>query len=580
MKKTGAALVRHALEQIGVKHTFGIPGVHNTEIYDELNRSEQITPHLVTHEVGGAFAADAISRTDTSIGTLVLVPAAGLTHAASGIAEAFLDGIPMLVLSGGVRTDTGAHYQLHDIDQHALMAPITKASFKPQRYEEIIPMIYQAYQVATGDEPGPVYVEIPVNLQLIAGEVDSLPEYQPPVPELAERDTALTAATKLLLGAKKPGIFIGWGARGASEAIGQLASQIGAPVATTLQGLSALPASHPLHTGMGFGPSAVPAAKNAFADCDCLLAIGTRFSEIPTGSYGCTVPENLIHLDINPEVFSKNYPAKVTLQGDAADLLPKLLDQVCTQQPVATEHQPLLDQIAKDKADYLAAWLAHDSGERVNPGHFFQALRKSLNDDALVVADDGNHTFLTAELMPINCIGGFISPTDFNAMGYCIPAVNGAKLAQPQRQVVGIVGDGAAQMTGMEALTASHKQLGVVYFLFNDGELSQIAQAQKVPYNRKTCTLLPQVNWRALAEATGCHHLALTRNSDCDAVIAEAMALAELGQPAFVEVQIDYSKSTAFTAGTVKTNFKRFDLNTKVRFMSRALWRRLSGGDE
>ncbi|GLP97786.1 thiamine pyrophosphate-binding protein [Paraferrimonas sedimenticola] len=580
MRKTGAALVRHALEQIGVRHTFGIPGVHNTEIYDELNRSESISPHLVTHEEGASFAADAISRTTDSIGTVLLVPAAGLTHAASGIAEAHLDGVPMLIITGGVRTDTGNHYQLHDMDQHAMMAPITKACFKPTEYQDIIPSIYQAYDIAVGGEPGPVYVEIPVNLQLLAGEVDAMPDYQPPAVTPIEIDAQISAAVELLKNAKNPGIFVGWGAQGAGEWVAKIAEHVGAPISTTLQGLSALDSRHPLHTGMSFGRSSVPAAENAFAECDCMLAIATRFSEIPTGSFGVEVTENLIHLDINPEVFSKNYPAKVKLEGDAKQILPRLYDALASAMPQPVDSSAIKAKIAADKAAYVEEWKAHDSGERVNPIHFYQALRKGIDDDALVVCDDGNHTFLTAELMPIHCEGGFISPTDFNAMGYCIPAVTGAKLANPERTVLGIVGDGAAAMTGMEALTASHNQLGVVYYVFNDGELSQISQAQQVPYNRKTCTVLPSVNWQGLAMATNCEYLLLDSNQNCDAIIAQANELAAKNRPVFVDVRIDYSKATRFTSGAVKTNFKRFDLRTKVRFMSRALWRRLSNSEQ
>lgn len=175
MKKTGAWLVRFALEQLGVQYTFGIPGVHNTELYDELQRSKQITPILVTHECGGAFAADAISRTSDQIGTLITVPAAGITHAASGIGEAFLDGIPMLVISGGIRRDTENHFQLHDIDQQALLKPITKASYLIQSHQEIIPTIYEAYQIAIAGEPGPVFIEVPVDIQLFTGDVASIP---------------------------------------------------------------------------------------------------------------------------------------------------------------------------------------------------------------------------------------------------------------------------------------------------------------------------------------------------------------------------------------------------------------------
>lgn len=577
MKKTGAALARHALEQLGVTHTFGIPGVHNTELYDELNASEQIQPVLVAHECGAAFMADAVSRTGNSIGTLAIVPAAGVTHAASGIGEAGLDGIPMLIISGGIHSESGRRYQLHDIDQHALLKPIVKASFRILRHAEVIPTFYEAYRIATSGEPGPVFIELPYNIGNFLGDVDGLLEYQ------AESDTgtapevaAVRRAAQLLVDAGQPGLFVGWGAVDVQPQLIELAELLGAPVCTTLQGLSAFPANHPLHTGMGFGAYAVPAAENAFARCDCLLAIGTRFSEIPTGSYSMPVPEQLIHVDINPQVFNANYPANVTLAGDARQIIPALLAEVRALQ--STPRSSVLpEQIARDKAAYLQSWLQHDSKGRVNPAHFCQELRRQLADDAILVADDGNHTFLLAELMPIHVGRGFISPSDFNAMGYCVPATIGAKLANPDRQVVGIVGDGALRMTGLETVTASSLELGVPLFVFNDGELSQIAQAQEVPYNRKTCTVLKPLNIAALAEATGAAFVRIDGNEDCATGIAEALRLASTNQPVLVDVQIDYSKRTRFTEGVVKATLKRFTPRDKVRVIGRALWRRVTG---
>jgi acetolactate synthase-1/2/3 large subunit len=170
MQRTAARLAREALEQLGVRFTFGSPGVHNTELYDELGASDSITPVLVAHEGGGAFMADAVSRTGAGIGVLAIVPAAGVTHAASGIGEAFLDGIPMLVIAGGVRRDLGRAYQLHDMDQHALLAPITKARWRIERHADVIPVIHEAFRVAMDGEPGPVFVEIPVDLQLMPGD--------------------------------------------------------------------------------------------------------------------------------------------------------------------------------------------------------------------------------------------------------------------------------------------------------------------------------------------------------------------------------------------------------------------------
>src|SRR5690606_8606361 len=218
-----------------------------------------------------------------------------------------------------------------------------------------------------------------------------------------------------------------------------------------------------------------------------------------------------------------------------------------------------------------------DSRGRVNPALFCQTLRDQLNDEAIVVADDGNHTFLLAELMPIHGPRGFISPSDFNAMGYCVTGIIGAKLANPGRQVVGVVGDGALRMTGLELVTASSLSLDLVLFVFSDGELSQIAQAQEIPYNRKACTVLHPLNLAALAETTGAGFVSIENNAQCSEGVARAMALAGEGRPVLVDVRIDYSKRTRFTEGVVKSTLKRFTPCDKVRVVSRALWRRVTG---
>nr|WP_199899329.1 thiamine pyrophosphate-binding protein [Sneathiella glossodoripedis] len=386
MKKTGAELARFALEQIGVRHTFGIPGVHNTELYDQLNISKKITPHLVTHEAGAAFMADAVSRVSDSIGTLVVVPAAGLTHAASGIGEAFLDGIPMLVICGGVRNDLEFTYQLHQMDQHKFMSGLTKRTFLVERHEDVIPMLYEAFEVANGGEPGPVFVEIPVNIQLMTGDVTSMPPYNPVDTASAYDQEALQKAVELLRSAKKPAIFVGWGARKARADLVKLAELLDAPVATTLQGLSVFPADQPLHTGMGFGPSSVPAASESFDGCDCLLAIGTRFSEIPTGSFGVTVPENLVHIDINPAAIGANYPAKAGLCGDAEVIVTDLLKELGNDAGQQLRDGNAVRQLIADKkAAYQAEWAAHQSGERVNPVHLFDGVREALPSNGIVV---------------------------------------------------------------------------------------------------------------------------------------------------------------------------------------------------
>lgn len=580
-KRSGAWLARWALEQLPISHTFGIPGVHNTELYDELNKSEALEPVLVTHEGGGAFAADAISRTATDgrIGCMVIVPAAGITHAMSGVGEAFLDGIPMLVVSGGIRTDVPYGYQLHELDQHKLLAGITKGTWYVERHDQIVPAIFEAYETAVSGKPGPVFVEIPVNLQLFQGDPGAVSAFRPHVPGPAPDEDAIARAAELLAAAERPGIFVGWGAVDVAEETRRIAELLGAPVSTTLQGLSAFPADHPLHTGMGFSEAAVPAATNAFAECDCLLAVGTAFGEIPTGSFGAEPPENLIHMDIDPDAIGRNYPTKVGIHADARVGLPRLLEALEAEGlENGGRRQRMEDRIADDKQGYRAQWYEHaTSSELVNPALFFDELRRQADGDAVMTVDDGNHTFLCAELWPVRQPRSFVSPTDFNCMGYAVPAGVGAKLANPERQVISVVGDGAFLMTGMEILTATTAGLGIAYFVFYDGELSQISQGQEIPYNRKTCTIVGEVKLEGMAMATGARYIRIDDNDGLADGIRLALETIATGQPAVVDVRIDYSKRTRFTQGVVKTVLKRFPMGDKFRFIGRAVWRKLRG---
>ena len=579
MKATGAALAVYALEQLGIRHTFGIPGVHNTELYDALGASEQIKPILVTHEGGGAFMADGVSRTSDDTGTLVIVPAAGMSHAMSGIGEAYLDGIPMLVLSGGIRRDTGAHYQLHAVDQGRILDGIIKHYALVESHDEVIPAIYEAYRTAHRGEPGPVFVEIPVEVQMFRGTVDE----RPPFVADAERppafgNDALQEAAQILVDAERPGLYVGWGAVDAHEWTAKIADHLAAPVATTLQGKSAFPASHPLHTGVGFGPAAVPAAQEAFANCDALLAVGCRFAELATGSYGMDIPQPLVHVDINPEVFNKNAPAAVALEGDASQVLSRLY-RILSEKPPSTtrSYDALTTSIAQNKESYAAEWRNDRSDDRVSPGPFFEALRERLDDDAQMVVDDGKHTFLASELFPVHTPRGFISPSDFNCMGYCVPAAIGAKLANPHRQVAAIVGDGAFLMTGLELLTARTHDLGVMVFVFHDGELGQISQFQSIPLNRKTCTVLDDYRVQGVADAVGATFLAMPDDDAIEPVLDEALRASAQGDPVLVDVTIDYSRRTQMTKGVVKTNLKRFSTGEAVRFVARAAKRHLLG---
>ena len=328
---------------------------------------------------------------------------------------------------------------------------------------------------------------------------------------------------------------------------------------------------------MGIGKYAVPASEAAFQGCDCLLAIGTRFGEIATGSFGMNVPKSLIHVDINPTVFNKNYTAEITITGDAKEVSKRLLVKLDGIDSRKERLESLQKIIRKEKAAYQKEWEEASVEDMVNPALFFQELRRQLKDDAIITVDDGNHTFLTAELFQVRKPSHLISPTDFNCMGYCVPAAIGAKLGNRDKEVVGIVGDGAFLMTGMELLTASMLNLGVIIMVFNDGELSQISQGQTIPYNRKVCTQLGKIDLEGVAIATGTQYLQMVNNQDIQIVIEKALHLASENVPVIVDINIDYSKQTRFTKGIVKTNLDRFPLSEKIRFISRALRRKITG---
>lgn len=576
-RATAAEIAVQTLERLGIKRCFGIPGVHNTELYDALSRS-RIRPVLVTHEGGGAFMADATSRVAEGgeIGCLMIVPAAGLTHAMSGIGEAFLGGIPLLIVTGGIRSDTRFGHKLHGVDQLELARGITKAAFRVTHQNEVAATLTRAHQIATSGCPGPVLVEIPVNLQLFDAPVQDTPAIAPPPPPHPTPED-LNRAAQIIGAAGRVGLFLGYGARRATPALIALAEHLQAPVATTLQGLAVFPGDHPLHTGFGFSPAAVPAARNAFAGLDLLISIGARFGEIPTGSFSARLPPRHIQIDIDPEAIGLNYPVDLGLTGDAAQIVPALLNTLRAQAPARPKATALQERIARDKARWRADWVAHDSGGRVNPALFFAALRRAMPGDAITVLDDGNHTFLTAELFTFRAGASLLSPTDFNAMGYAVPAAIGAKLAAPAREVFAIVGDGCLTMTAMELLTARAQGLGLSIFVFNDGALAQIAQAQAVPYARQTCTTLPGLDLRGLAQAVGARYIAMDGPARIAPAIRDARAEAASGRVALVDVAIDYSRQTAFTKGVSGATFRSFAGRQKLRFAARALGRRITG---
>jgi len=571
-KMTGGDIVVRALEDEGVPFTFGIPGTHNIELYDSLGRAEHVRAILVTDEQSASFMADGVSRSSAKLGVANVVPGAGLTHALSGIAEAFLDGIPMLVLACGIRTDSKMAYQLHDVDQMAIARPVTKAQFRAAHGEEIYPMIRRACRLARTPPAGPVFVEIPVNLYLFRHDVsldapaESTPAPKSPEPKELERVRALLAASH------RPLLYLGLGAAGAGGDLVTLAERLEAPVATTIQGKGVFPENHPLWLWCGFGDAAPPFVRNIAAGCDLTLAIGCRFSEVGTGSYGLEPPGPLVHVDVDLSVLGKNFPAEQGIVADAAAFVSALLSDL----PQKSSSSELRQEIRAGHAEIWSDWASQGGSERVSPPHLLKTLQNVLGPDAIYTSDSGNGTFLAMECLRLDRPRSFLAPVDYSCMGYAVPGALGAALACPERPVAALAGDGAFLMTGLELLTASHLGLPVMVLVLRDRELAQIAQFQETALAQKTCSELHEFELAAIARGCGVDFLKLACDADVENILQQARAIIASGRPVVVEVEIDYSRKTFFTRGVVRTNLGRLPWADRLRFVARALSRRLT----
>jgi acetolactate synthase-1/2/3 large subunit len=571
MKKTGAALVVKALEDEGIPFTFGIPGTHNIELYDALAESKSVRPVLVTDEQSAGFMADAVWRASGRMACASLVPGAGLTHALSGIAEAFMDNVPLLVLGCGIRRDTGMGYQLHDVDQLAIVRPVTKGQFLPARGEDIYPTIRDACRLARQGAPGPVMVEIPANFYLTTHEgqtADPGPVTPPPAPSGADLDRVAALLTK----ARRPLLYLGLGARGAGALLVELAERLEAPVATTFQGKGVFPETHPLFLWPGFGDAAPGFVRKIARDCDLTLAIGCRFGEVATASYGLTPPAPLVHVDIEPTVLGRNFDAAAAIACDAAAFVEGLLPRLAPRPAQAG----LRTRIGEGHETVWREWRAA-AGARVTPALLLEALQRHFGPTALFTTDSGNGTFLAMECLRLDQPGRFLGPIDYSCMGYSVPAAIGAKLACPDAPVVALAGDGAFLMTGLELLTAAHHGIAVAVFVLRDRELAQIAQFQKVALNRKAQSELPDYDLETICRGLGVSCLKLERDADTAGVLERVAAVTSEGRPVAVDVAIDYSRKTYFTAGVVRTNLGRLPWRDRLRFLARAAARHVLG---
>ena len=583
MKRNGASLAVYALEQIGVRKTFGIPGVHNSAIYDQLFKSAHIEPIIVSSELSAGFMADAISRTSDSIGTVVVVQGAGVTHLSSAIGQALVDNIPLLVISGSNR-QVGKDFQMHYFNLDKSLEGLVKKSFQVKDVSQIITIIYEAYNLAISGSPGPVFIEIPLEIQIEQTDLPFL-DYKKTAHESKTENSAesvelqifagsetayskIKQAVELLSDSKLPGIYIGRGALNASDEVKQLAEMLGAPISTTLQGVGVFAQDHPLHTGFGFGNFAVPAAKNAFKNCDCLIAVGVRFSEIATANYLLPVPENLIHIDINHSVFHKNYHAKIAIEGDSKIVLNEVLSILKSKSiKPKTGINELSKKIEKDKLAYKMSWLDNSNEQLVSPGFFFNALRNYFPQESILISGNGTHRFYAAELYPVKEIHEFVCPSDSDAMGYGIPACIAAKLIHKSKTVIGIIGEAGLLVNGLEMITAQYYKLGLLIFVLRDW----VAHQNEISDRERAATLTNpmhrSIDIEKFAASVHAEYYVIRNDIDISGALTKAKEVIKTGKSIIVEVIWDNSRKSAYASGLLKPDLSRISFLEKLKIL-------------
>jgi len=564
----GGRLVARALEDEGIELAFGIPGTHNIELYDALASSQRLRTILVTDEQSASFMADGAWRASGRMACVNVVPGAGLTHAMSGIAEAFMDTVPMLVLGCGIRRDTGRAFQLHDVDQAAMVAPVTKAQLRPASARELYATIRTACEIARSGAPGPVFVEVPAELYLLSHDVSDEVPFAP-VRSLAEVDAR--PAAEILHRSKRPLVYLGLGAANAS--VVELIERLEAPVSTTYQGKGVVPETHPLFLWPGFGDAAPGFVKEIARECDATLAIGCRFGEVATASYGLEPPGPLVHVDIDAAVLGRNHPTAVAVQSDAGRFVDALLPLL---EP-RTRDAKLRERIRRGHDAVRQEWLGSGDTSRVQPFPLLDALQRMFGEETIFTTDSGNGTFIAMEMLRLNAPGRFLGPIDYSCMGYAVPAAIGAKLARPSAPVVALAGDGAFLMTGLELLTAATQGASVVVVVLRDRELAQIAQFQHTAMNRKTASIIGEYDVEAICRGVGVECLQLRNAAEITSVLTRARDISQEGRPVAIDCAIDYSRKTFFTSGVVKTNFGRLPWRDRLRYAGRAIVRRVTG---